>query len=109
MASNVGERRFKLRRRQCLTAWPHYLAPETEAAIDRAGMQGLQEHSVGIAMYDALVRRARLVTDRVAELFRRDLGFTRVGHELPGDRVMGEIAPIDQRRHLGRDGDRHRL
>jgi hypothetical protein len=72
-------------------------------------MQGLQQHAVGIAMHDPLDRRARLVADRVGELLRRDLGLAHIGHELPRDRIVRQIAAVDQADHLGRDRDRHRL
>ena len=38
-----------------------------------------------------------------------DLGLGGAGHELAGDRIVRGIGAVDQRQHLGRDGDRHRL
>ncbi len=107
MAADIGQRRLELGRCQRLAARPHLLATEAEAAIDRADMQGLQQHAVGIAMHDALDRRARVIADRVAELLGRDLGFPRARHELLGDRVVRDLSPIDQSGHLGCDGDGH--
>ncbi len=68
-------------------------------------MERLQQHAVGIAVDDALERRMRLVADRIGAFFRgcRELG--RLGHELRGDRVGG-VGGIDQRGHLGGDGER---
>ena len=47
------------------------LAAETEAAIDRADEQRLEQRAVGIAMHDALDRRQRVVGDRIGALVRR--------------------------------------
>ena len=105
---DVGDGGVELVGRQRLAARPDLLAAEAEAAIDRADMQRLQQHAVGIAMHDALDRRARLVADRVGQLLGRDLGLGDARHELARDRI-GRIGAVDQPQHLGRDGDRHRL
>ncbi len=54
--ADIGECRIEFGSRQRLAARSHLFAAEAEAAIDRANMQGLQEHAVGIAMHDALDR-----------------------------------------------------
>jgi hypothetical protein len=72
-------------------------------------MQRLQEHAVGIAVNDALHRRARVIADRVGQFVGRHLGLLGAGHELPGNRIVRHIAAIDQRQHLRCERDRHGL
>ncbi len=85
--ADIVERCLQLRRRQRLAARSHDLAAEAEAAIDRADMDRLQEHAVGIAMHDPLHRRMAIVADRIARSLRPDLELGAARHELRGDRV----------------------
>ena len=107
--TDIGQRGVEFGVVQRLAARPYFFSAKAEAAIDRTGMQRLQQHAVGIAVDDALHRRARLVADRIGELFRRDPGLGGRGHKLARDRVVWHIAPVDQRQHFGRQRDRHGL
>ena len=49
---------------------PDHLAAEAEAAIDRAGVERLQQHAVRIAVHDALDGTVRRVSDRVVVFVR---------------------------------------
>ena len=54
-------------------------------------------------MHDAFNRTVRGIADRIGELFRPDLQFGGIGHELTRDRIV-RIGPVDQ---IGKDR-RHR-
>ncbi len=71
------------------------LAPEAEAAIDRAGGDEFQKHPVGITVDEPFAGRVGVVADRVGEVARIGVEFAQVGHELAGDRVGG-VSGIDQ-------------
>jgi hypothetical protein len=109
--ANVGERSLELVRRQRLAARADLLAAKAEAAIDRADMAAaFRQHAVGIAVDDALHRRARLVADRIGlSSSGRDLCLLRARHELAARSDRGRRCAIDQQRHLRRERDRHRL
>jgi len=109
VCADVVERRVQFGVAQRLAAWPYFFSAEAEAAIDRAGMQWLQQNAVGIAVHDAFDRRAGLVADRVGEFLGRDHGLGGRRHELARDRIAGDVAPVDQRQHFGRERDRHGL
>ena len=54
VGGDVGERGVEgLVRQRLRTAGPHHLAPEAEAAVDRADVRELEQHAVGIAVHDA--------------------------------------------------------
>jgi len=74
---------------------PHHFATEAETAIDRADMDGLEQHAVGIAVHDALDRTMGVVADRVGRLLGTDVELGRIGNELARDRVV-RIGRIDQ-------------
>ncbi len=80
----------------------HHLAAEAEAAIDRAGVDELQQHPVGIAMHDPFDRAVGIIADRVGALRRMPRELRGVGNELARDRVVW-IASVDQRGDRGRD------
>ncbi len=80
---------------------PHHLAAEAEAAIDRAGMERLDEHAIRVAMHEALDGRMRMIADRVGAFRRHGREFARIGQELCGD---AGCPPSDERGN--RRGDR---
>ena len=105
MRANIGDRRFELRARK--TALPsNHFAAETKAAIGSADVDRLEQHSVGIAMHDALDRAMDAVADRVAHLLgpAGELGL--LGNELARDGV-GSIGGIDEVGEIG--GERQRV
>src|SRR5436853_467161 len=57
-------------------AGAHDLAPEAEAAVDRADVRQLQENAVAIALYDAGYGRQALLAQRVRALLRPLLQLT---------------------------------
>ena len=65
MAADVSERLVERRRRKPAPPRPDHFAAEAEPAIDRAGIDELEQHPVGVAVHDALDRAVRLVADRV--------------------------------------------
>ena len=79
-----------------------HLAAEAEAAIDRADVERLQQHPVGIAVDDAGDGRVGLVADRVGPLLGRGDEFLGPGDELAADPVLGAGDQLGHRR-----GDRH--
>ena len=69
-ADIIERRRVGLVRQRVLLAGSDHLAAEAEAAIDRADMNELEQHAVGIAMHDACDRRMRVIADRIGALAR---------------------------------------
>ena len=95
--------------RQRLAPGPDRFAPEAEAAVDGAGVGGLQQHAVRIAMGDAgNGRGGARRSGRRARRRRRELGLAR--HELARDRIgrsSGSISAPGRRerdRPARRDG-----
>jgi hypothetical protein len=74
---------------------PDHLATEAKTAIDRADMDGLEQHAIGVAVYDALDRAVGAVTDRIGRLLGTDIELGRVGNELARNRVVW-VGRIDQ-------------
>jgi hypothetical protein len=71
MGGEIGQRRVELFAGQRIAAGADHLAAEAEAAIDRAGMDELEQGTVGIAMHHALDRRMGLVADRIGQFLRQ--------------------------------------
>ena len=94
MGADIVERRGELHARQRAPA-PDHLAAEAEAAIDRADMDRLEQHAVGIAVHDALDRTMRVVADRVGVLLRPRLELGAIRHELARDRIA-RVGGIDE-------------
>ena len=77
--ADVVERgRIGLVRQRAVLARSDHLAAEAEAAIDRADMNELEQHAIGIAMHDAGDRRMRVIADRIGVLARLRRQFVRV-------------------------------
>ena len=75
---------------------PDHLTTEAKTAIDRADMDGLEQHAIGVAVHDALDRAVGTVTDRIGCLLGTDIELARVGNELARDRIVwsaGSIRP----------------
>ncbi len=105
MGADVVVGRFALPRRQARPAiGPDHLAAKAEPAIDRAGVDELEQHPVGIAVHDPLHRAVRVVADGVGALLRLRHQFRRVGDELARDGVIG-IVGVDQVGHRRSDRD----
>ena len=104
VAGEPVERRVQLRLGQRAAVRPHRFPPEAEAAIDRAGEQGLQQRPVGVAVDHALDRGEGRVGRGVGHLARRGAEFGRVRQVLPRDRVRG-VGRVHQAAHRGRHGD----
>lgn len=85
---------LKLRFREQAAVRPDMLAPEAEAAIDRADQQRLQQDAVSIAVDDAWDGRERVIADRIRVFVRRGDALIAMRHELPAD---GVIRALDQR------------
>ncbi len=102
--ADVIERGGERARRQRSPARPDHLAAEAEAAIDRAGVDELEQHPVGIAVHDAFDRAERIVADRIAAFPRLRLQLARIGYELPRDRIV-RVGAVDQVGDRRRDGD----
>ena len=84
---------------------PNHLATEAKAAIDRADMDGLEQHAIGIAVHDAFDRAVGTVTDRIGSLLGTDIELGRVGNELARDRIVW-VGRIDQAGDLVRQRQR---
>ena len=75
-----------------------HLAPEAEAAVDRADPDDLEKHTVRVAVYEPRNGALQSVADRVG-LFGGEAGqFRHIGQKLPGYRVV-RCRSVDQRRH----------
>src|SRR6476660_8379261 len=61
MSGDIADRGVELMRRQGFGGGADYLAPEAEAAINRADVGELEQHAVGIAVHDAIDRTVRVV------------------------------------------------
>src|SRR5205823_8854744 len=84
---------------------PDHFAPEAEPAVDRTGVDELEQHAVGITVDDALDWAESTVTDRVAALLWPHVKLAGVGYELLGNGIV-RVAWVDQARDRRRDGDR---
>ena len=92
---DIGERRALLGGGEgTFAVRPHHLAAEAKTAIDRADMQQLQQHAIGVAMHDAFDGRMGMVADRVGMLVWQRIEFAQIRQELPRDRVGGIIGSI---------------
>ena len=100
VGADIVERGIELLARERAPA-PDHFAAEAKAAIDRADMDGLEQHAVGIAVHDARDRTVRLVADRIGHLLGPRLELSRIGNELARDRVA-RIGRIDERRRRRR-------
>ena len=105
MRADIVERGGELRARERAPV-PDHLAAEAEAAIDRADMDRLEQHAVGIAVHDALDRAVRIVADRVGHLLGPASSSAAIGHELARDRIA-RIGGIDELGDVG--GQRQRI
>ena len=78
------------------------VAARAEAAVDRAGVQRQKERFVDVPVHEARNRRVFLLVQRV-ERQPRMVGQQRRGQrdELPANRVVDRIAPIDERDGVG--------
>ena len=105
MRADVVERRVELGARERGPA-PDHLAAEAEPAIDRADVDRLEQHAIGIAVHDALDRAVGVVADRIGALLRPRVELGRVRHELARDRIVriGRIDELDDLR-----GERQRI
>src|SRR5437660_5642515 len=70
MRLDVSKRVLELLPRQHLLARSDHLAPEAEAAIDRADTDDLEQHTIRITMHDSFDRRMSVVADRIGALVR---------------------------------------
>jgi hypothetical protein len=103
--ADVAERfRIGLIRDGAVLARAHHLATEAEPAINRADMDQLEQHTIGIAMHDACDGRMSAIADRVGALVGLALQLICGRNELPRDRVVG-VGGIDQACDIGRDRD----
>ncbi len=100
----VGVGEFRLAQR-AVAVGAHPLAAEAEAAIDRADVERLQQHPVGIAVDEAGEGAVGVVADRVGALVRGRLDLFGAGNELAGDGV-GRVGRVDQLGHVGGERDR---
>ncbi|MGO8469956.1 hypothetical protein AB9F45_36295, partial [Rhizobium leguminosarum] len=66
-------------------------APEAEAAIDRADMDGLEQDTIGIALNDAFDGAMGMIADRIGAFFRGDRKFGCSGHEMVGPQGLGTL------------------
>jgi hypothetical protein len=67
-------------------------------------MHQLEQHAVGIAMYDAVNRRMAVIADRISAFAWLCREFVNAGNVLPRDRIVG-IIDIDQSGHRRRHRD----
>eukprot|EP00913_Durusdinium_trenchii_P011324 g10635.t1 len=96
VCANVIQRNRQLVRGQHPVALrTDHFPTETEATVDRADVDCLQQNSVGIAVHDALDGTVDLVSDRIGAFLLRRHQLRRVGDELAGYRII-RIAAVDQ-------------
>jgi hypothetical protein len=94
MGTDIVERGGELLARE-RTAMPHHFAAKAKAAIDRADIDRLEQHAIGIAVHDALDRAMGAVADGIGHLLRADLELGRIRNELARDRVA-RVGRVDQ-------------
>ena len=87
LRANIVERRVELRAARAPRRPAHHLAAEAKTAIDRADMERLEQHPVGIAMHDALDRAVRASPIGSARFLGAACELGRIGNELARDRV----------------------
>ena len=95
MRADIAERGIERLRREPLARRADHLAAEAEPAIDRADVDELEQHAIGIAVHDALDRAVRVVADRIGAFPLPALKLARIRHELARDRIV-RIGAIDQ-------------
>jgi hypothetical protein len=94
------------RRERGRLARSDHFAAKTKSAIDRADVNQLEQHSIGIAMHDAGDRRMVVIADRIRILAWLSDQFLGARNELTRNRIVG-IPGIDQRGHVS--GHRYRI
>ena len=105
ISRDVVERAPELVGRERLRSRTDALAPEAEAAVDRAGVRGQQQHPVGIAVHDARQRLVCEIADRIGELVGERRELVRARHQLERQRVA-RIARVDRVGDLAGERDR---
>ena len=93
MGAHVVNRRHELSPAQRPRAGAHPLAAETEATIDRANRDQLDQDPIGIAMHQPLDGALGVVADRIVALGGIADQLARVRHELTRDRVARVFGP----------------
>ena len=84
---------------------PDHFTAKTETAIDRANVNQLEQHPVGIAMHDAADWRMRVIADWIGILAWDAHQLLNGWDELSRDRII-RIARVDQRSNVRRHRDR---
>src|SRR5580658_1267291 len=93
MSAYVVNRRGELGCAERPRARTYAFAAETEAAIDRANRDQLDQHPIGITMHQPLDGALGVVADRIVALGGIANQLARVRHELTRDRVARVFGP----------------